>query len=96
VRCLQLHLDFATRDQAAAPSRPFERSATPDSDALKRDEVKMMVQVNGKLRGEILIQADADHDTIRAQALSHAALSKHLEGAGRMIVVPNRLVNFIV
>ncbi|WP_240998811.1 MULTISPECIES: hypothetical protein [unclassified Pseudomonas] len=56
----------------------------------------MMVQVNGRLRGEILIQADADHDTIRAQALSHAVLSKHLEGAGRMIVVPNRLVNFIV
>lgn len=69
---------------------------TPDSDALKQDEVKMMVQVNGKLRGEILVQADADHDTIRGQALSHAVLSKHLEGAGRMIVVPNRLVNFIV
>ena len=69
---------------------------TPDSDALKRDEVKMMVQVNGKLRGEILVQANADHDTIRGQALSHAVLSKHLEGAGRMIVVPNRLVNFIV
>ncbi|MQG95529.1 leucine--tRNA ligase [Pseudomonas sp. MN1F] len=69
---------------------------TPDNEALKQDEVRMMVQVNGKLRGEILVQADADHDTIRAQALCDAVLSKHLEGAGRMIVVPNRLVNFIV
>ncbi|NWB93593.1 leucine--tRNA ligase [Pseudomonas agarici] len=69
---------------------------TPDSEALKQDEVKMMVQVNGKLRGEILVQADADHDTIRGQALCDKVLSKYLEGAGRMIVVPNRLVNFIV
>ena len=69
---------------------------TPDSDALRQDEVKLMVQVNGKLRGEILVQADADHDTIRDQALSDPVLSKYLESAGRMIVVPNRLVNFIV
>ncbi|QHG64668.1 leucine--tRNA ligase [Pseudomonas putida] len=69
---------------------------TPDSEALKQDEVKMMVQVNGKLRGEIFVQADADHDTIRGQALCDKALSKYLQGAVRMIVVPNRLVNFIV
>ncbi|MGE8122751.1 leucine--tRNA ligase [Pseudomonas fulva] len=69
---------------------------TPDSDALRQDEVKLMVQVNGKLRGEILVQADADHDTIRDQALSDPVLSKYLESVGRMIVVPNRLVNFIV
>lgn len=68
----------------------------PDNEALKQDEVKMMVQVNGKLRGEIMIQADADHEAIRVRALSDAALRSHLEGAGRMIVVPNRLVNFIV
>ncbi|MFF7109647.1 leucine--tRNA ligase [Pseudomonas sichuanensis] len=69
---------------------------TPDSDALRQDQVKLMVQINGKLRGEIQVQADADHDTIRHQALSDSALSKYLEGAGKMIVVPNRLVNFIV
>lgn len=68
----------------------------PDSEALKQDEVKMMVQVNGKLRGEIMIEADADHEAIRLRASSDAALRSHLEGAGRMIVVPNRLVNFIV
>ncbi|NBA96778.1 leucine--tRNA ligase [Pseudomonas sp. R5(2019)] len=68
----------------------------PDSETLKQDEVKMMVQVNGKLRGDIMIQANADHELIRSRALSDAALRSHLEGAGRMIVVPNRLVNFIV
>jgi len=68
----------------------------PDNEALKQDEVKMMVQVNGKLRGEILIQADADHDAIRTQALADPVLRRYLEGASRMIVVPNRLVNFVI
>ena len=68
----------------------------PDNEALKQDEVKMMVQVNGKLRGEILIQADADHDAIRIRALADPVLRSYLEGATRMIVVPNRLVNFVI
>ncbi|QVM94944.1 leucine--tRNA ligase [Pseudomonas sp. SORT22] len=68
----------------------------PDSEALKQDEVKMMVQVNGKLRGEIMIQVDAGDEAIRNRASSDPALRSHLEGAGRMIVVANRLVNFIV
>ncbi|MGH8389376.1 MAG: leucine--tRNA ligase [Pseudomonas sp.] len=67
----------------------------PDPEALKQDEVKMMVQVNGKLRGEIMIEPDADHEAIRVQALADPALRRYVEDAGRMIVVPNRLVNFI-
>lgn len=63
---------------------------TPDCDALRQDEVKLMVQINGRLRGEIMVPTDADQDTIRAQALSDSELSKHLVGTGRMIVVPNR------
>ncbi|VVO44985.1 leucine--tRNA ligase [Pseudomonas fluorescens] len=68
----------------------------PDNEALKQDEVKMMVQVNGKLRGEILIQAGADHDAIRIRALADPVLRSYLESASRMIVVPNRLVNFVI
>ncbi|MNN42817.1 Leucine--tRNA ligase [compost metagenome] len=68
----------------------------PDNEALKQNEVKMMVQVNGKLRGEVVIQADADHDAIRIRALADPVLRSYLEGARRMIVVPNRLVNFIL
>jgi leucyl-tRNA synthetase len=68
----------------------------PDIDALKQNEVKMMVQVNGKLRGDIMIQADADHNAIRIQALADPVLRSYLDGASRMIVVPNRLVNFVI
>ncbi|MBV4551298.1 leucine--tRNA ligase [Pseudomonas sp. SWRI102] len=68
----------------------------PDGDALTQDEVKMVVQVNGKVRGEIMIETDADHEAIRLRVSSDALLHKRLEGAVRMVVVPNRLVNFIV
>lgn len=68
----------------------------PDAEALKQDAIKMMVQVNGKLRGEIMIEVDADHDSIRIRACSHPSLSGYLETIQKMIVVPNRLVNFIV
>lgn len=91
------HISQVLWEELAFPGAIYDSAwPTPDSEALKRDEVRMMVQVNGKLRGEILVQADADHDTIRRQALCDAVLSKYLEGAERMIVVPNRLVNFIV
>jgi leucyl-tRNA synthetase len=43
-----------------------------------------------------MIEADAEHAAIRCGASSDAELRNHLKGAGRMIVVPNRLVNFIV
>ncbi|MNN86027.1 Leucine--tRNA ligase [compost metagenome] len=78
---------------------PILESAWPavDSQALCQDEVKVMVQVNGRLRGNILVKADADQAEIRAMVLSDASLRHHLEGrSGKMVVVPNRLVNFIV
>ncbi|MNF54399.1 Leucine--tRNA ligase [compost metagenome] len=78
---------------------PILKSGWPavDSQALRQDEVKVMVQVNGRLRGNILVKADADQAEIRAMVLSDASLRHHLEGrSGKMVVVPNRLVNFIV
>lgn len=91
------HISQVLWEALAFPGAIYDSTwPTPDSKALKQDEVRMMVQVNGKLRGEILVQADADHDTIRGQALCDDVLSKYLEGAERMIVVPNRLVNFVV
>jgi leucyl-tRNA synthetase len=68
----------------------------PNEEVLKQDEVKMMVQVNGKLRGEIIIEANAEDEVIRLRISSDPILRNRMEGASRMIVVPNRLVNFIV
>ncbi|WP_157669508.1 leucine--tRNA ligase [Chitinibacter sp. GC72] len=68
----------------------------PESDALVQDEVKLMVQINGKLRGEIHVAKDASKEAIEAAALADEGVKKHLEGAPKkVIIVPGRLVNIV-
>ncbi len=75
---------------AAAWPEPLEA-------ALVQDEVELMLQVNGKLRGSVRVAADAPKDTIEAVALAHEMTIKFLEGrpAKKVIVVPGRLVNIV-
>ncbi|HEY9101807.1 leucine--tRNA ligase, partial [Chitinimonas sp.] len=70
----------------------------PLAEALAQDEIKLMVQVNGKLRGEIDVPAGADRAAIEAFALANANVQKFLEGQApkKVIVVPGRLVNLVV
>ena len=71
----------------------------PDPAALVQDEVELMLQVNGKLRGAIRVPAGADKAAIEAMALASEAFQKHGAGSGaikRVIVVPGRLVNVVV
>ncbi len=65
--------------------------------ALVQDEVELMLQVNGKLRGALRVAADAPKDAIEAAALAHEATIKFLEGraAKKVVVVPGRLVNIV-
>jgi leucyl-tRNA synthetase len=75
-------------------------AAFPKADpaALKQDEIELMVQVNGKLRGAIRVPADADNATIEAAALVSEAALRFMEGkrAKKVVVVPGRLVNIVV
>ncbi|MFC4487275.1 leucine--tRNA ligase [Tepidiphilus baoligensis] len=68
----------------------------PDPAALQRSEVELVLQINGKTRGKIVVPAQADQATIESTAL--AAAAHHLEGRSpkRVIVVPRRLVNLVV
>ncbi|MCK2125214.1 leucine--tRNA ligase [Thauera aromatica] len=65
--------------------------------ALKQDEVELMLQVNGKLRGSIQVAADATKADIEALALASEAARKFMEGraAKKVVVVPGRLVNIV-
>ncbi|WP_347248931.1 leucine--tRNA ligase [Zoogloea sp.] len=65
--------------------------------ALVQDEIELMLQVNGKLRGALRVPADAAKDAIEAAALAHEATIKFLEGraAKKVVVVPGRLVNIV-
>ena len=63
-----------------------------------RDEIELMLQVNGKLRGSLRVPANASKPEIEKIALASEAFTKHAEGAvpKRVIVVPGRLVNVVV
>jgi len=67
-------------------------------EALVQDEIELVIQVNGKLRGSILVPASADKAAIEQMALASETVQKQLNGgtAKKVIVVPGRLVNVVV
>jgi leucyl-tRNA synthetase len=86
-----------------AELRPGTRlldQAWPQADphALEQNEIELVVQVNGKLRGSIRIARDADRAAIEAAALADADVQKHVAGqpAKKIVLVPGRLVNIVV
>ena len=66
--------------------------------ALVQDEIELVLQVNGKLRGAIRVPADADAEAIEAVALANPEFIRFAEGrsARRVVVVPGRLVNVVL
>jgi leucyl-tRNA synthetase len=69
-----------------------------DPALLKDDEVEVPVQINGKLRGRVVVAADAGRDAIEAAARADARIAALLEGKTirKVVVVPGKLVNFVV
>ena len=56
------------------------------------------MQVNGKVRGRIVVAADADPDAMQAAALADEKVAAAIDGAEpkKVIVVPGRMVNIVV
>ena len=71
---------------------------TVDELALVQDSVELMLQINGKLRGQIVVASTATREEIEAAALSSATAIKYLEGRPpkKVVVVPGRLVNIVL
>ncbi|TAH13521.1 MAG: leucine--tRNA ligase [Curvibacter sp.] len=69
-----------------------------DTSALVQDEIELVLQVNGKLRGAVRVPAGASKETIESAALASEAFLSHAAGASakKVIVVPGRLVNVVV
>ena len=76
------------------------RAPWPKYDAAlaKEDEIEIPVQVNGKLRGRIVVSADAPEDAVRARAQADEKISASIAGKQvvKVIVVPGKLVNIVV
>jgi leucyl-tRNA synthetase len=68
-----------------------------DAEALKKAEVTLAVQVNGKLRGQIEVAVDAPRETIEQAALANADVAKYVSGTPKkIIIVPGKIVNVVV
>ena len=69
-----------------------------DESALEQDEIELMLQINGKLRGSIVVAAGASRADIEHAAVASEVFHKMAGGAKpkKVIVVPGRLVNLVV
>jgi leucyl-tRNA synthetase len=69
-----------------------------DPGALEQDEIELVVQVNGKLRGHIRVSKSATKEAIEQLALGDDGVKRHTEGkpVKKLIVVPGKLVNVVV
>jgi leucyl-tRNA synthetase len=67
-------------------------------DALEKDEVLIVIQVNGKLRSRFQVATGTDEETIKEMALSDERIQKFIDGqkVKKVIALKNKLVNIVV
>jgi leucyl-tRNA synthetase len=86
--------------QAMGYESPLSEQPWPhyDPKALSRDEITIVVQVNGKLRGRIAVPAGASKQSVQEAALADPNVAKHIAGKTirKIIVIPEKLVNVVV
>src|SRR3989449_9996240 len=69
-----------------------------DETALEQDEIELVLQVNGKLRGHMRAPKTAGREQLEQLALAHDAVTRYTNGQAvkKIVVVPGRLVNVVV
>lgn len=86
--------------QALGHRQSVEVSGWPlwDGEALKTQTITLVIQVNGKVRGKILMPVDADKKSIEDAALQEQNVQRYIDGkqVRKIVVVPGRLVNLVV
>ena len=70
----------------------------PDPDAMVKDTIELVVQVNGRLRGKVSVPASASKQEIESIAMQDDNVQRHVTGKDvkKIIVVPGRLINMVV
>lgn len=81
-----------------SPSVHEQSWPLPDSRLLETKEVVVVVQVNGKTRDRLILDAGADKETVLIAAMSSEKVKKHVEGREikKVIFVPNKIINIVV
>jgi len=94
------HVCHALWQQLCPAAKPVIDMTWPqvDSEALVRDAIDLVVQVNGKLRGRVTVPADADRNEVESAAMADDNVKRFVEGQAivKVIVVPGKLVNIVV
>ena len=69
-----------------------------DENLLVEDQVELVIQVNGKLRGKIEVAIDLDKQKVEELALQNENVLKHIDDKDikKIIYVPNKLINVVV
>jgi leucyl-tRNA synthetase len=69
-----------------------------DEDKLKLEMVTVVIQVNGKLRSRIQVEADAGEETVKEAALADEKIQKYIHGKTlkKIVVVKNKLVSIVI
>ncbi|MGH8622904.1 MAG: leucine--tRNA ligase, partial [Burkholderiales bacterium] len=96
------HITHALWKELGFEANSGEILSTPwpevDQSALVQDEIELVVQVNGKKRGDVRVPRDADSKAIETIVLADPAVQRHVSGQAikKVVVVPGRLVNVVV
>ncbi|WP_237134721.1 leucine--tRNA ligase [Pseudohongiella sp. O18] len=71
---------------------------TVDQTALVQDEIQVVIQVNGKLRGKLTVARDTSKDKLEALAMADDNVQRHIadKTVRKVIVVPGKLINIVV
>ncbi len=69
-----------------------------DSKMIIDDEIKIVIQVNGKVRGEIMINKEDNEDKVKEEAFKNGSIAKYLVGqkVKKTIYIKNRLINIVI
>ena len=90
----------APTSTSGSPAPRVWEEPWPEADPalLARDEVEIALQINGKLRDRMPAPASADREQLETLARDRPRVQAHIDGKDvvKVIVVPSKLVNFVV
>ncbi len=93
----EINARLAMVSNIQAPMLSETEWPTYNPEALVRNEIELVVQVNGKLRDRFMISKDADEAAAKAAAFASAKVNEHLEGKTirKIVFIPGKIFNIV-
>ena len=93
----EINARLAIFSNIQAPMLSETEWQTYNPEALVRNEIELVVQVNGKLRDRFMISKDADEAAAKAAAFASAKVNEHLEGKTirKIVFIPGKIFNIV-